>query len=109
MVTGASKLGWVAWLTALSDLDVDAVIHFAMDLLDTKNSLKHMYKSYGQNWPIAFYPYYNQDIDQQIDTDAFESLMTLEDPITYLNTEMDNRLDIDKYIINASGDDFYVP
>lgn len=109
MVAGASKRGWAAWLTALSDPDVDAVIPFAMDLLDTKNSLKHMYKSYGQNWPIAFYPYYNQGIDQQIDTDVFESLMTLEDPLTYLNTEMDNRLDIDKYIINASGDDFYVP
>lgn len=35
--------------------------------------------------------------------------MTLEDPITYLNTDMDDRLKINKYIINASGDDFYVP
>lgn len=109
MVTGASKRGWAAWLTALSDPDVDAVIPIAFDLLDTQKSLEHMYQSYGKNWPVAFYPYYKQGIDQQIDTDKFASLMTLEDPLTYLNTDMGDRLKIDKYIINASGDDFYVP
>lgn len=109
MVTGASKRGWAAWLTALSDPDVDAVIPFVMDLLNTKKSLEHMYQSYGKNWPLAFYSYYNQGIDQQIDTNEFASLMTLEDPFTYLNTDMSPRLKIDKYIINASGDDFYVP
>jgi len=109
IVTGASKRGWAAWLTALSDPDVNAVVPFVMDLLNTKKSLEHMYQSYGKNWPIAFYPYYKQGIDQQIGTDEFANLMTLEDPLTYLNTDMGDRLKIDKYIINASGDDFYVP
>lgn len=109
MVTGVSKRGWAAWLTALSDPDVDAIIPVAFDLLNTKKSLEHMYQSYGENWPVAFYPYYQQGIDRQIDTDKFASLMTLEDPLTYLNTDMGDRLKIDKYIINASGDDFYVP
>ncbi|EIP3280637.1 PhoPQ-regulated protein [Escherichia coli] len=109
IVAGASKRGWAAWLTALSDPDVDAVVPFVMDLLDTKKSLEHIYQSYGKNWPVAFYPYYKQGIDQQISTDEFASLMTLEDPLTYLNTDMGEHLKIDKYIINASGDDFYVP
>ena len=109
MVTGVSKRGWATWLTALSAPDVDAIIPVAFDLLDTKRSLAHMYQSYGKNWPGAFYPYYQQGIDQQIDTDEFASLMTLEDPLAYLNTDMADRLKIDKYIINASGDDFYVP
>lgn len=43
IVTGASKRGWAAWLNALSDPDVEAVIPFVMDLLDTKKSLEHMY------------------------------------------------------------------
>ncbi|MCV5720998.1 PhoPQ-activated protein PqaA family protein, partial [Escherichia coli] len=81
--------------------DVDAVVPFVMDLLDTKKSLEHMYQSYGKNWPVAFYPYYKQGVDQQIGTDEFASLMTLEDPLTYLNTDMGDRLKIDKYIINA--------
>jgi len=109
IVAGASKRGWAAWLTALSDPDVDAVVPFVMDMLDTKKSLEHMYQSYGKNWPVAFYPYYKQGVDQQIGTGEFESLMTLEDPLAYLNTDMGDRLKIDKYIINASGDDFYVP
>lgn len=108
IVTGASKRGWAAWLTALSDPDVGAVVPFAMDLLNTQKSLEHMYQSYGKNWPVAFYPYYNQGIDQQVGTDKFARLMRLE-PLTYLNTDMGDRLKIDKYIINASGDDFYVP
>ncbi|EPI2692887.1 PhoPQ-activated protein PqaA family protein [Salmonella enterica subsp. enterica serovar Infantis] len=109
IVTGAYKRGWAAWLTALSDPDVGAVVPFAMDLLNTQKSLEHMYQSYGKNWPVAFYPYYNQGIDQQVGTDKFARLMRLEDPLTYLNTDMGDRLKIDKYIINASGDDFYVP
>lgn len=109
ILTGASKRGWAAWLTALSDPDVIAVVPFAMDLLSTKQSLEHMYQSYGNNWPIAFYPYYKQGIDQQIGSKNFANLMTLEDPLDYLHTDLQDRLNIPKYIINASGDDFYVP
>ena len=109
IVTGASKRGWAAWLTALSDPDVVAIVPFAMDLLSTQESLKHMYRSYGNNWPVAFHPYYQQEIDKHIDTNEFSNLMTLEDPLFYLSTDRHNRLEIEKYIINASGDDFYVP
>lgn len=109
IVTGASKRGWAAWLTALSDPDVVAIVPFAMDLLGTQESLKHMYRSYGNNWPVAFYPYYQQEIDKHIDTHEFSSLMKIEDPLSYLSSDMHSRLNIEKYIINASGDDFYVP
>lgn len=109
IVTGASKRGWATWLAALSDPDVNAIVPFVLDLLGTKKSLEHMYQSYGKNWPIAFYPYYKQEIDQQIGTNEFARLMTLEDPLAYRNTDLGSRLNIDKYIINASGDDFYVP
>lgn len=78
IVTGASKRGWAAWLTALSGPDVGAVVPFAMDLLNTQKSLEHMYQSYGKNWPVAFYPYYNQGIDQQVGTDKFARLMRLD-------------------------------
>ncbi|MCS3429931.1 PhoPQ-activated pathogenicity-related family protein [Klebsiella sp. BIGb0407] len=109
IVTGASKRGWATWLAALSDPNVVAVVPFAMDLLSTQESLRHMYHSYGDNWPVAFNPYYQQGIDKQIDTNEFSSLMTIEDPLSYLSTDMRKRLEIEKYIINASGDDFYVP
>lgn len=109
IVTGSSKRGWATWLTALSNPDVDAIVPFAMDLLNIKTSLKHMYRSYGMNWPVAFYPYYKQKIDQRINTKDFVKLTALLDPLSYLNSSLRDRFAIEKYIINASGDDFYIP
>ncbi|MFP1451501.1 PhoPQ-activated protein PqaA family protein [Escherichia coli] len=80
----------------------------AFDLLNIKKSLEHMYQSYGKNWPVAFYRIINKTLTCRL-IQMNLNLMTLEDPLTYLNTDMGDRLKMDKYIINASGDDFYVP
>ncbi|CNJ13533.1 MULTISPECIES: PhoPQ-activated protein PqaA family protein [Yersinia] len=109
IVTGLSKRGWVTWLTAIADSRVSAIVPFVFDLLDTRAALDHMYQSYGGNWPIAFGPYYQNDIDKKLDTPGFAKLMQVVDPLQYLGTEYESRLSIPKYIINASGDDFYVP
>lgn len=109
IVTGVSKRGWTTWLTAISDPDVEAIIPIAIDLLATNSSLNHMYRSYGGNWPVAFYSYYQKGIDKLINTANFSKLMLIEDPFQYMNSIYQPRLAIPKYIINASGDDFYVP
>ncbi|AJJ63594.1 PhoPQ-activated pathogenicity-related family protein [Yersinia aldovae] len=109
MVTGLSKRGWATWLTAIAEPRVEGIVPFVIDLLDTRVALEHMYQSYGGNWPIAFTPYYQQEIDKKLDSTGFAKLMQISDPLQYLGTEYQSRLDIPKYIINASGDDFYVP
>jgi PhoPQ-activated pathogenicity-related protein len=109
VVSGVSKRAWVSWLAVVADPRIDAVVPFAIDLLGTSEALKNMYRSYGGNWPIAFYPYYSEGIDKRIDTKEFLSLMQIADPLNYLGTRYAPRLDIPKYIINASGDDFFVP
>ncbi|EDS6650546.1 PhoPQ-regulated protein [Salmonella enterica subsp. arizonae] len=109
IVTGISKRGWTAWLSAIADPDVEAIVPFAIDLLDIDASLEHIYQSYGGNWPITFYPYYQQGIDEKIKTHSFSQLRQIIDPLRYLNTVYQTRLAIPKYIINASGDDFFVP
>ncbi|ELE5793481.1 PhoPQ-activated pathogenicity-related family protein [Salmonella enterica] len=109
IVTGISKRGWTAWLSAIADPDVEAIVPFAIDLLDIDASLEHIYQSYGGNWPITFYPYYQQGIDEKIKTHSFSQLRQIIDPLRYLNTVYQPRLAIPKYIINASGDDFFVP
>lgn len=109
ILTGTSKRGWATWLTAISDPDVEAIIPFVIDLLDTDVALEHMYRSYGGNWPIAFYPYYQQGIDKLVKTPNFSKLLEIEDPFKYSNSIYQPRLAMPKYIINASGDDFYVP
>ncbi|NHB56611.1 PhoPQ-regulated protein [Acinetobacter sp. 194] len=109
VATGASKRGWVSWLAAIDNDKIKAVVPFVFDLLNTQKGLEHMYLSYGKNWPIAFYPYYVYATDQNIQTTNFTDLMKIEDPLQYRNSKYSERLTIPKYIINASGDDFYVP
>ncbi|MCC5030265.1 MULTISPECIES: PhoPQ-activated pathogenicity-related family protein [Burkholderia] len=109
IVSGISKRAWISWLAAIGDPRVDAIAPFAVDLLSTRDALKNMYRSYGGNWPLAFYPYYAEGIDRTIDTPAFGSLLEIEDPLAYLGTRYGKRLKIPKYVINASGDDFFVP
>ncbi|ECI1203443.1 PhoPQ-regulated protein, partial [Salmonella enterica subsp. enterica serovar Saintpaul] len=48
-------------------------------------------------------------IDEKIKSPAFTQLRQIIDPLRYLNTIYQPRLAIPKYIINASGDDFFVP
>lgn len=109
IITGISKRGWTTWLSAIADPDVEAIVPFAIDLLDIDASLEHIYQSYGGNWPITFYPYYQQGIDEKIKSTTFTQLRQIIDPLRYLNTIYQPRLAIPKYIINASGDDFFVP
>lgn len=109
IITGISKRGLTTWLSAIADPDVEAIVPFAIDLLDIDASLEHIYQSYGGNWPITFYPYYQQGIDEKIKSPTFTQLRQIIDPLRYLNTIYQPRLAIPKYIINASGDDFFVP
>ena len=109
IVTGASKRAWASWLSAVSDPDVEAIVPFVIDVLDTRKVMANIYHSYGGNWPIAFAPYYNQGIDKDTLTPDFAKLMKIEDPLQYMGTAYQARLAIPKYIVNASGDDFFVP
>ncbi len=109
VVSGVSKRAWAAWLTTIADPRIDAIVPFALDLLDTPASLKNIYDSYGGNWPLAFGPYYAEGIDKHIATPRFEALMRIEDPLAYLDSAHAARLSVPKYVVNASGDDFFVP
>lgn len=109
IVAGSSKRGWATWLTALTDSRVDAIVPFVIDILNTKKVLLHEYASYGKGWPMAFKPYVDEGITKKLDTPAFDDLMELEDPLRYLDDAQAERLAIPKYIVNAGGDDFFVP
>jgi PhoPQ-activated pathogenicity-related protein len=68
VISGASKRGWVTWLTALSDDRVNGIVPIVIDVLDTKKNLHHIYKSYENHWPIAFMDYSKQNIPAAIDS-----------------------------------------
>ncbi len=109
IATGLSKRGWATWHAALVDTRIVAIAPFVADQLNFNEVLEHTYQVYGKNWPIAFTPYYREGLGQERQAPNFEKLMVIEDPLRYLNSAYANRLAIPKYIINASGDDFFVP
>lgn len=109
IATGASKRGWASWLAALTDERITAIAPFVIDVLGTDKVLKHTWQTYGKSWPVAFGAYQREGITQQINTTNFDKLMQIEDPLRYLDSAYSHRLAIPKYIVNASGDDFFVP
>ena len=109
IASGASKRAWAAWLSAIADERINAVVPFVIDVLSTDKVLEHTYQSFGKNWPLAFYDYYQEGVIRQRHTENFKKLLKIEDPLAYLDSAYAQRLSIPKYIVNASSDDFFVP
>jgi PhoPQ-activated pathogenicity-related protein len=110
LATGASKRGWAVWLSALADSRVDSIVPFVIDVLNTDKVFDQTVLAYGGRWPLAYTDYHLQGVIAQRKTESFKKLMQVEDPMTYRNLPgYSDRLKIPKYIVNASGDDFFIP
>ncbi len=103
VLTGASKRGWTAWLTAAFDERVVAVAPLVIDMLNFEQSLDHHWQAYGE-WSSALSDYVNEGVMDWKGSAELEQLSHLVDPFTYLD-----RLSMPKYIVNASGDEFFLP
>lgn len=101
VLTGGSKRGWTAWLTAAMDNRVSAVMPMVIDVLNLQVSMAHHNKTYN-GWAPAVKSYYH--LMPQLGTEAMDKLMQVVDPYSYLPL-----LKMPKLIITASGDDFFVP
>ncbi|CAM3753954.1 PhoPQ-activated protein PqaA family protein [Parendozoicomonas haliclonae] len=105
IVTGGSKRGWVTWLTAAVDSRVVAIAPMVIDVLNVQQSLDHLKRVYG-HWIPPLQPYMaeGQNVIDQLHTPAMHRLMELVDPFSYRRY-----LTLPKYVITASGDDFFPP
>lgn len=108
MLTGASKRGWAAWLVAVTDSRVVALVPTVIDVSDTTRMLEDLRKRYGGHWPAALFSYFKSGVLQQIGGPDFARLMAVMDPLSYLESS-GSRLSIPKYLVSASGDDFFAP
>ncbi|WGL61220.1 PhoPQ-activated protein PqaA family protein [Pigmentibacter sp. JX0631] len=109
ILSGASKRGWAAWLATLADERVKAIIPIVIDVYNIKNQFLKLNKVYANHWPIALYPYYKINLYKYLDAENFNSLIQIEDPLAYKNSGKQKRLEIPKYIVSSSGDDFFLP
>jgi PhoPQ-activated pathogenicity-related protein len=103
VVSGASKRGWTTWMTAAVDRRVVAIAPLVIDLLNVEASFDHHWRAYGF-WAPAVKDYVDHGIMEWRGTSQFRALMKLVEPYEYRA-----RLAMPKLLINASGDQFFLP
>ena len=103
VVGGSSKRGWTTWTTAAVDRRVVGIVPLVIDVLNVKATIPHEYRSYGF-WPPSMRDYEDIGIMNWFGTRQFEKLVKIEDPYTYRD-----RYTMPKLIINATGDEYFVP
>jgi PhoPQ-activated pathogenicity-related protein len=103
MVTGGSKRGWTAWTLAAVDRRVVGLAPIVIDVLNVEASIKHHYRAYGFYAP-AVGDYVRQGVLDWHDTPEAKALYAIEDPFSYRD-----RLTLPKLMINAAGDQFFLP
>jgi PhoPQ-activated pathogenicity-related protein len=103
VVAGASKRGWTAWTTAAVDRRVVGVVPIVIDLLNIVPSFQHHLAVYGYYAP-AVNDYEVAGLMTQFQTPRFKDLMRIEEPFEYRD-----RLAMPKFLVNATGDQFFLP
>lgn len=103
VVAGASKRGWTTWTTAAVDSRVVAIVPLVIDLLNIETSFRHHYQVYGFYAP-AVKDYEEMGIMRWQGTPEYRALMKIEEPYEYRD-----RLNLPKLMINAAGDQFFLP
>lgn len=103
ILIGASKRGWTAWSTAAVDPRVVAVAPLVIDTLNVRPSFLHHYRCYGF-WAPAVEDYVQRGIMDRVEDPALDALLRIEDPYEYRG-----RLTLPKYVVNSTGDQFFLP
>lgn len=102
-VAGGSKRGWTTWTVAAVDKRVMGIGPAVIDVLNFEPSVANQFDAYGF-WPPAIENYVETKIVDRLHTPELRNLLSVVDPYSYRD-----RLTMPKYIINASGDQFFPP
>jgi PhoPQ-activated pathogenicity-related protein len=103
VVTGFSKRGAIAWLTAAVDPRVSGVVPGNYNILYLDQQLEHHFNSYGF-YSESLANYSNKRILQEIRSPEGKFLRSLVDPVSYRYT-----LTMPHLILNVTGDEFFLP
>lgn len=103
VVAGASKRGWTTWTTAIVDKRVIGIAPIVIDMLNLVPSFQHHWEAYGFYAP-AVGDYERNSIMQWRESKEFKELLQIVEP--YENRD---RLTLPKYLLNATGDQYFLP
>ena len=103
VVTGGSKRGWTTWTTGIVDKRVIAIMPVVIDMLNMEASFIHHWRVYGF-WAPSVGDYVEHGVMEWQGSQQYHDLMSIVEPYQYRD-----RLTIPKYIVNSTGDQFFVP
>lgn len=106
VVAGGSKRAWTTWLVGAVDERVAAIIPLVIDALNTEAITRHHFDAYGF-FSSSLGDYVRHGLyPHKLGTPEFRKILEIEDPYMYRHRE---RLKIPKYVINATGDQYFLP
>lgn len=105
VIGGASKRGWTTWTTGIADKRVIGIAPVVIDMLNLVPSFQHHWESYGFYAP-AVGDYERGHIMKWRESAQFKSLMEIVEPYEYRHSD---RLNLSKFILNATGDQYFLP
>ena len=106
VVSGGSKRGWTTWLVGVVDKRVIAIMPTVIDALNSEAITRHHFEAYGFFSP-SLNDYVNHKLfPDKIGTPEYQHILAIEDAYNYRTRD---RLKIPKYLVNASGDQFFLP
>ena len=103
VVAGGSKRGHTTWLTGVMDERVIAIVPIVIDVLNMRASMQNHFASLGF-WSPSVGDYVQHGVMQELTDPMTEKLLSIVDPISYTD-----RLQMPKYVINAAGDQYFLP
>jgi PhoPQ-activated pathogenicity-related protein len=103
VVGGASKRGWDTWLVGAVDRRIIAIVPIVAPVGNITATINQMWRSYGE-WTFAFEPYCQEDVPGKLNHPVWYDLVSLIDPVVFRD-----RLTLPKYVICATGDEFFMP
>jgi len=107
VVSGGSKRGWTTWLVGAVDKRVVAIMPVVIDALNSEAITRHHFEAYGFFSP-ALQDYVNHHLfPDKVGTPEYQHILAIEDPYNYLGR--DRLRETPKYLVNASGDQFFLP
>lgn len=81
-LTGASKRGWTAWLTAATDKRVKAVAPMVIDMLNVSAQMDHQRATWGR-LSDEIRDYSSLDLPNRFNTERGAALLSAVDPFSY--------------------------
>ena len=106
VVSGGSKRGWTTWLVGALDRRVIAIMPTVIDALNSEAITRHHYEAYGFFSPALNDYVRHKLFPDKLGTPEYRAILAIEDPYNYRRRD---RLKMPKYMVNASGDQFFLP